>query len=555
MNDKQIDLADLAKSLNKISGTEVASVHKEDMDTNVSEFIHTGSSELDIAISNRKHGGYPVGRIVELSGLEHSGKSMMCAIAIANTQKAGGIGVYFDTESSLSLEFFEMLGVDISSDKFMYVKEQRIEVIFQSIDLILDKLNSGKDKKLVTIVYDGHASSTTEDELKNKTYEKTGYNTSKPLISSSSFKRIATTIQENRALLIVTNQLRQKMNAMPFGDPYCVDPYTTKVSIRYKYTFNTVNDTSNDKWIYKTIPVEQVSNEFFNNSDLDTSEWWDVNPKYELQIKSHYFAEMDEEDTENSFTDRYNYLINELGYNKKDLIKSRDVYVPIARFFVKQGTSNHYTDGKLRGTSNHIVIDDRGNETNLKKHSEFNEVLKPISVVDFDIPYLHNYIANGRINHNTTTGGMALGFYASVRIRLKSTKRIKGTFNGLEQVIGILTEAAVVKTRLGPNYRNAKYNFYYDSGINDYENWLETLKKTKRIGFTGKSYIWTDTSTGEEIKFMRKDVHKVMEEHPQIKEQLYDALCDLLIVNYKSAELDESDITYSNMGSGFQSED
>ena len=416
MSTKQTDLADLAKALNKISGNEVASVHKEDMDTNVSEFIHTGSSELDIAISNRKHGGYPVGRIVELSGLGHSGKSMMCAVAIANTQKAGGIGVYFDTKSSLSLEFFEMLGVDISSDKFMYVKEKRIEVIFQSIDMILDKLNSGKDKRLVTIVYDGHASSTTEDELKNKTYEKTGYNTSKPLISSSSFKRIATTIQENRALLIVTNQLRQKMNAMPFGDPYCVDPYTTKVSIRYKYNFDTVDRTFNDKWIYKTIPIEQVSNEFFNNSDLDTPEWWDVNPKYELQIKSHYFAEMDEEDTENSFVDRYNYLINELGYNKKDLTKSRDVYVPIARFFVKQSTPNHYTDGKLRGTSNHIVIDDMGNEINLKNHSEFSEVLEPISVVDFDIPYLHNYIANGRINHNTTTGGMALGFYASVRI-------------------------------------------------------------------------------------------------------------------------------------------
>lgn len=84
---------------------------------------------------------------------------------------------------------------------------------------------------------------------------------------------------------------------------------------------------------------------------------------------------------------------------------------------------------------------------------------------------------------------------------------------------------------------------------------METLKKTKRIGFTGKSYVWTDISTGKEIKFMRKDVHKVMNEHPQVKEQLYDALCNLLIVNYKSIELDESDIAYSNMGSGFQSED
>jgi RecA/RadA recombinase len=42
---------------------------------------------LDLAISNRPNGGFPVGRIIEITGLEASGKSLLAAHALANTQK------------------------------------------------------------------------------------------------------------------------------------------------------------------------------------------------------------------------------------------------------------------------------------------------------------------------------------------------------------------------------------------------------------------------------------------------------------------------------------
>ena len=42
---------------------------------------------LDLAISNRPNGGFPVGRIVEVTGLEASGKSLLSAHTLANTQK------------------------------------------------------------------------------------------------------------------------------------------------------------------------------------------------------------------------------------------------------------------------------------------------------------------------------------------------------------------------------------------------------------------------------------------------------------------------------------
>ena len=70
--------------------------------TDIKEFISTGSSILDLAISNRPNGGIAVGRITEINGLESSGKSLIGTHILAETQKKGGLAVYIDTETSVS---------------------------------------------------------------------------------------------------------------------------------------------------------------------------------------------------------------------------------------------------------------------------------------------------------------------------------------------------------------------------------------------------------------------------------------------------------------------
>lgn len=59
----------LSKELNK-SGKISYFLDEDDNPSQVTEWVSTGSSLLDLAISNRSHGGLPVGRMVELSGLE-----------------------------------------------------------------------------------------------------------------------------------------------------------------------------------------------------------------------------------------------------------------------------------------------------------------------------------------------------------------------------------------------------------------------------------------------------------------------------------------------------
>lgn len=62
----------LQKALNKSNkdGTKSSFFLDEDNPSEITEWVSTGSDLLDLAISNRPHGGLPVGRISEMSGLQ-----------------------------------------------------------------------------------------------------------------------------------------------------------------------------------------------------------------------------------------------------------------------------------------------------------------------------------------------------------------------------------------------------------------------------------------------------------------------------------------------------
>ena len=104
----------------------------EDTPTDLTEWISTGSSMLDLCISNRPDGGIPVGRITEITGLEASGKSLIAAQILANTQKMGGLAVYIDTENAINEEFLQALGIDTA--KLLYVQLETVEDIFEVME-------------------------------------------------------------------------------------------------------------------------------------------------------------------------------------------------------------------------------------------------------------------------------------------------------------------------------------------------------------------------------------------------------------------------------------
>ena len=95
----------LANSLN-IANKDIGKIafvpgKDEDDPSTVTDWVSTGSDLLDLAISNRPHGGVPAGRITEITGLESTGKTLLGAAIIAETQKRNGFGVLIDTETSI----------------------------------------------------------------------------------------------------------------------------------------------------------------------------------------------------------------------------------------------------------------------------------------------------------------------------------------------------------------------------------------------------------------------------------------------------------------------
>jgi len=354
----------LADSLNK-KFKDFKAVHfldgHDDTPTDLTEWVGTGSSLLDLAISNRPDGGFPVGRIVELQGMEASGKSLIMAHVLANTQKKGGLAVYIDTENALSEEFLRAIGVDVTN--MLYVPLETIEDIFEAVENIIETIRKSSKDRLVTIVIDSVSAATTKVE-QDADYEKDGWATTKAILMSKAMRKITNIIAKQRVLLLCASQLREKMGVM-FGDKY------------------------------------------------------------------------------------------------------------------------------------------------------------------------------------TTSGGKALGFHASCRVRLKGIGKLKSGSGKTEQIIGVQTEAQVIKNRMGPPFKKATFDIYFNSGIDDYNSWLTLLKDYGAVKVSGAYYTLVNEETGEEIRFMAKEWRGLLEQDPDLKKYCYDKICNIYVMKYKgdSTGIDPDEVT------------
>ena len=345
----------LADSLNK-KFKDFKAAHfldgQEETPTDLTEWVGTGSSLLDLAISNRPNGGFPVGRIVELQGMEASGKSLIMAHVLANTQKKGGLAVYIDTENALSEEFLRAIGVNVTD--MLYIPLETIEDIFEAIENIIETIRKSSKDRLVTIVVDSVSAATTKIE-QDADYDKDGWATAKAIVMSKAMRKITNIIGKQRVLLLCASQLREKMGVM-FGDKY------------------------------------------------------------------------------------------------------------------------------------------------------------------------------------TTSGGKALGFHASCRIRLKGIGKLKSGSGKTEQIVGVQTEAQVIKNRMGPPFKKATFDIYFNSGIDDQNSWLSLMKDYNIVSTAGAYYTLINEDTGESIRFMARDWKGMLAADPSLKDYCYKKICDIFIMKYKDSE-------------------
>ena len=221
--------ADLIKSLNKERGTRVAyNLSTDESPTHVSRWISTWSKQLDYIISNRRNGGLPEGRIVEIFGPPSIGKSHIATQIAKSTQEMGGIVVYIDTENATSVENLKMLGVDITK-RFVYVDTHCTEEVLSIAESTIIKAKAMDKDVPVTIIWDSVAATSPKAELTGD-YDKESIGLQARAISKG-MRKITGVIANEKVLMVCLNQIRIKIG--------CVHPDTI-VNVRKQcYVHNT----------------------------------------------------------------------------------------------------------------------------------------------------------------------------------------------------------------------------------------------------------------------------------------------------------------------------
>lgn len=224
----------IRKTLNKDDDDKLSwDLTQDDSPTHVSEFISTGSTLLDYVISNRRDGGIPVGKLTEIQGEEASGKSLLCAHIIANTQKKGGIAVYMDTENATNPDFMQRIGVDLES--LIYVQPGTIEKAFETIENVIKALRAKSADVPVTVMWDSIAATPPQAEIEGD-YDPNSRIGLMAKALAKGLRKLTDLIGKEKITLVFTNQLKQKFNVM-YGDPWGTPggkaiPYHASVRLR-----------------------------------------------------------------------------------------------------------------------------------------------------------------------------------------------------------------------------------------------------------------------------------------------------------------------------------
>lgn len=114
-------------------------------------------------------------------------------------------------------------------------------------------------------------------------------------------------------------------------------------------------------------------------------------------------------------------------------------------------------------------------------------------------------------NPETTTGGNALKFYASVRLDIRRIGQIKSG----EDIVGNRTKVKVVKNKIAPPFRTAEFDIMYNEGISNTGDVLDLAVLHEIVGKAGAWFDYKDAKIGqgrEATKLYLKENPKVLAE-------------------------------------------
>ena len=126
-------------------------------------------------------------------------------------------------------------------------------------------------------------------------------------------------------------------------------------------------------------------------------------------------------------------------------------------------------------------------------------------------------------NPETTTGGNALKFYASVRLDIRRISQIKDT----DTVTGNRTRVKVVKNKVAPPFRKAEFDIVYGLGISKVGEIIDLGVDFDIINKSGSWFSYGDTKLGQG----REAVKNILMDNPDLMEELETKIMDALEAN------------------------
>ena len=248
VTDPKATIRTIRNSLNKDDEDKITwDLTKDDSPAFVRDWLSTGSTILDYIISNRRDGGVPCGKITELQGEESSGKSLICAHLIANTQKKGGIAIYLDTENASNPDFMRRIGVDL--EKLIYVQPGTIEKAFEIIENVIKTLRAKAPNQPVTILWDSVGNTPPQAEIEG-TYDANARMGLGAKAMAIGLRKTTDLIGREQITMVFTQPLTYRMDAGMYGDPLGTKygkalPYHSSVRLRVSSSTK-LKDKSND---------------------------------------------------------------------------------------------------------------------------------------------------------------------------------------------------------------------------------------------------------------------------------------------------------------------